>query len=299
MIPPKLTCDQVARLCPGFSDIREIGAGGFKTVYAATWGGQPEVIKVISIPRADGSTDTDQFCEECLGRVEREVAILRRCTSPYLVRLASMPLTPQEVNGNCYAIYSEEYLDGPDLWKLVRAKTARPDEREVKMLMKCLLHAIKELWGMRYIHRDIKPANVIKLSDEQRPFVLIDLGIAFGLLETGLTYNASFRDPPATFRYLAPEMANPAFRSNLDYRSDLYTAALTCFEYAAGQHPIARDSDDLVRTVTRALHDAPKPLHQLRPDFSLVFCRLIDQLLKKKPALRPANLDSLIKQMEA
>lgn len=166
------------------------------------------------------------------------------------------------------------------------------------MLMKCLLLAIKELWSMRYIHRDIKPANVIKLDDPQRPFVLIDLGIAFGLLETGLTYNAAFRDPPATFRYLAPEMANPAFRSNLDYRSDLYTAALTCFEYAAGQHPIARDSDDVIRTVTRALHDVPRPLQSLRPDYSPAFCRLIDQLLKKKPALRPANLDSLIKQME-
>ena len=149
------------------------------------------------------------------------------------------------------------------------------------------------------IHRDIKPANVIKLNDPNRPFVLIDLGIAFGLLETGLTYNAAFRGPPATFRYLAPEMANPAFRSNLDYRSDLYTSALTCFEYAAGQHPIARDSDDMIRTVTRAIHDAPKPLQDLRPEFSPAFCKLIDQLLKKKPSLRPANLDSLIKQMEA
>lgn len=293
MQPPKLTADQVAVLCPAYSDIQEIGSGGFKTVYRALVNGNPEVIKVISIPRAD-DPDLEKFREECLGRIQREVSILQQCQSPFLVKLASMPLAAHEVNGDLYALYSEELLDGPDLWKLIRSRAPLPSEGETKLLMNCLLRAIQEIWSLRYIHRDIKPANVIKLDDPSRPFVLIDLGIAFGLLETGLTYNAGFREPPATFRYLAPEMANPAFRTTIDYRSDLYTAALTVFEYAAGQHPIARDSDDLMRTVTRAIHDAPRPLKQLRPDFSQEFCSLIDQLLKKKPALRPANLDRLI-----
>lgn len=92
-------------------------------------------------------------------------------------------------------------------------------------------------------------------------------------------------------------MAIPNFRGSLDFRTDLYTIALTVFEYAAGEHPIARDSDDPIRTVTRALHDPPKPLQSFRTDFSTEFCRLVDQLLKKKPALRPANLNALIAQM--
>ena len=91
-------------------------------------------------------------------------------------------------------------------------------------------------------------------------------------------------------------MANPNFRGNLDFRTDLYTIALTVFEYAAGQHPIAHDSDDPIRTVSRALHESPKPLQNFRPDFTPEFCKLVDQLLKKKPALRPANLDALIEQ---
>lgn len=293
MQTPKLSIDQVAVLCPEFSNLHEIGAGGFKTVYRAICNGSDEVIKVISIPRAD-DPDLEKFREECLGRVRREVEILRQCQSPFLVKLASLPLEAHEVNEDLYAIYSEELLDGPDLWKLIRTKAPLPSEEEAKLLINCLLRAIQEIWSLRYIHRDIKPANVIKLDDPKRPFVLIDLGIAFGLLETGLTYNAAFRDPPATFRYLAPEMANPAFRTNIDYRSDLYTAALTVFEFASGRHPIAKDSDDLVRTVTRALHDAPLPLQKLRPEYSQEFCGLIDQLLKKKPSLRPANLDRLI-----
>ncbi len=293
---PKLAEAQVAALCPEFLDIREIDAGGFKTVYRARHEGRDEVIKVIGIPQPDGREFMERFREECIGRVAREVEILNRCQSPFLVRTGALSLFTKTVDGQDYVLYSEEYLPGRDLWTILRAGGERPSEGEAKQLMRCLLLAIQELWGMRVIHRDIKPKNVMKLNDPNRPFVLLDLGIAFSLVETGLTYNAAMRDPPATFRYLAPEMGDPHFRANLDYRADLYTTALTVYEYASGHHPIARDSDDPVRTVTRALRQLPDSLAKHRPDFSKRFVRLIDQLLKKRPALRPANLDHLIRE---
>ena len=252
------------------------------------------MLKVVSIPAPDDPRDKEQirFQDECVARVRREVGILSRCQSPYLVKLASIPLGEHVVAGYTYSIYSEEFLDGPDLWKSIKQSTPLPSESESKELLRCLVEAVKEIWSMRYIHRDIKPANVIRLSDPNRPFVLIDLGIAFGLLETGLTWQGV----PCTARYLAPEMGNPNFRLNLDYRTDLYTSALTVFEFSTNEHPIARDNDDDIRTVSRALHQPARSLASLRADYSPKFCMLIDQLLKKKPALRPANLDSLIAQ---
>jgi serine/threonine protein kinase len=196
-------------------------------------------------------------------------------------------------------LYSEEFLPGLDLWKILKTATLRPDEAEAKLLMKCLLLCITEIWEMKVVHRDIKPSNVIKLNEPERPFVLLDLGIAFSVADTGLTYNADMRDPPSTFRYLAPEMADPNFRDNLDFRADLYTTALTVYEYASGHHPIAEDNDDPIRTVTRAIRQQPTPLATHRPEYSPQFTHLIDQLLKKKPALRPANLKRLIQMMEA
>lgn len=288
---PKLSHQEVESICPGFNGIEEIGSGGFKTVYRAFTEGETEVIKVIAIPSADGSPDEDRYRDECLQRVRREVDILGQCATPFMVRLGKLPLQGHELNGSFYAIYSEEFLKGPDLRAQIRSQAVLPDENEAKLLANCLLRAIKELWSKQYVHRDIKPANVIKLNDPERPFVLIDLGIAFGLQETGITVSGA----PCTLRYLAPEMANPNFRSSLDYRSDLYTTALTVFEFASGKHPIARDSDDQIHTISRALHDAPKFLQDERPTYSTEFCTLIDQLLKKKPALRPANLDHLIK----
>jgi len=296
---PKLTETEIAGLCPQFTNIAEIAQGGFKTVYKAEINGVKEVIKSVAIPDADGSDDKDRYRDECVRRVEREVRILEQCQSPFLVKTGALPLKSHAVGEHDYVLYSEEFLDGSDLWKTLRSSTNRPTEAEARMLLKCLLLAIKEMWELRVVHRDIKPCNVMMLSDPCRPFVLLDLGIAFSLIETGLTHNAAFRGPLATYRYLAPEMGDPNFRSNLDFRADLYTSGLTVFEYTTGQHPIAHDSDDAIRTVTRALHQAPRSLGTLRPDFSKEFSALIDQLLKKKPALRPSNLARLIAFLES
>jgi serine/threonine protein kinase len=138
----------------------------------------------------------------------------------------------------------------------------------------------------------------MKLSNPEREFVLLDLGISFSVRETALTYQPDVRLPPATYRYLAPEMMSANFRASLDFRSDLYSAALSIYEYAARKHPIARDYDDVMNTISRALRVVPAPLKSARSDLSDPFCTLIDQLLKKKPSLRPANISKLIQEME-
>jgi serine/threonine protein kinase len=127
--------------------------------------------------------------------------------------------------------------------------------------------------------------------------VLLDLGIAYDLTEASLTYEASQRMPPATYRYFAPEMASLDFRDRLTFRTDLYTAGLTVFEFATHRHPIARRDDDLVLTLSRAIREAPRTLREMREEISAEFSALIDQLLKKQPMLR-GNLAQLIQRME-
>lgn len=284
---------------PQYSDLKEIAEGGFKTVYRATTSTGLEALKVVSIPDGSQSNDHKLYRDECIGRVRREVEILDKCTSCFMVKTASLSLEHLSYQNHDFVIYSEEFLEGSDLWSLIRANNTLPSENEVKQLLACLLECIKELWSMKVIHRDIKPCNIIRLPNSARPFVLIDLGIAFALQDVALTFNATNRNPMATFRYIAPEQCDTRYRANLDYRADLYAAALTAFEFAAGEHPVARNSDDVMQTVTRAMMEPPKKLIHLRPDFSPEFCKLINQLLNKRPALRPANLDQLIKQMNA
>ncbi len=297
MTIPNPTQEQVSRALPDYTEAVEIGRGGFKTVFRAKRDGEFEVVKLIGLPKEGLTDEMNLFRDECLGRAIRETRILGQCKSPLIVKLGKLEPHTLEIDNFDYVAYSEEHLDGRDLWKLIQEKGEKPSETECIELIKCLVEAIKELSSKNMIHRDIKPQNIMKLDNPERPFVLLDLGIAFGLVDTALTFNPQYR-LPATFKYLAPEMANPNFRANLDYRSDLYSAALTVFEYAAQKHPLARSSDDLFLTILRAVQEPPKPLKKLRSDFASDFCMLINQLLKKTPALRPANFTQLLTRLE-
>lgn len=290
--------DLIRQAFPQINSLAPLDQGGFKAVYRIGIGGKEEAFKLIQIPSLAGSPDPDAFRHEMIGRVRREVSALGQCRGPEIVKLGSLPLTEAKIAGADYIAYSEEFLDGTDLWKLLISGMPKPPEAELRLLFIALLKAIRELWGNGYIHRDIKPLNVMKLNNPLRQFVLLDLGIAYSVQETALTAFPDYREPVATFRYLAPELMNPNFRETIDYRSDLYTAAMTVFEYGAQQHPLAQDRDDRMKTISRALHQPAKQLAALRPDLSVGFCQTVDQMLKKKPALRPANLNLLIKRME-
>jgi len=300
MSPIKRPSEEVlAQLFPRCRIEEHIADGGFKAVYRAKVGNAYEALKIVQLPKQAEDELSQTFYAECLGRIKRELAALAKCTVPQLVRLGSIVATPFEDAGESYIGYSEEFLEGSDLGKLLN-DTARtsPSEVELQLLMRSLVLAIQELWSYGYIHRDIKPLNIIKTKNPERPFVLLDLGIAFSVRETALTYNPIGRMPPATYRYMAPEMGNPSFRETIDYRSDLYSAALSVYEYGAGKHPLSSDADDLFQTVSRAIREPAKPLKTYRPDLSEGFCQMIDQLLKKKPALRPANINRLLASLE-
>jgi len=294
--PP--TNDKILAAFPELTDLQEFACGGFKVVFTATVASGCEIFKLVCLPVIGKSESEKQaYRRESLGRIRREVELLGKCRRAELVKLGTVAPKLTTIDGVEYVGYSEEFLNGDNLGKLLHARGQKPTEREARRLMLSLLRAIDELWVVhRTIHRDIKPENVIKLSDTNRPFVLLDLGIAYGLLDTGLTCDGG---APCTPRYLAPEMTRPDFRRNLDYRSDLYTAALTVFEYSAQIHPLAKTQDDLIQTISRALHQVPRRLSSERPDFSEPFCALIDQMLKKKPQLRPSDLTGLIADMEA
>ena len=293
--PPPV--DQIQQRIPEISALEPVKVGGFKAVYRAKIGNQVEAFKIVQLPPMGTDELAAAFRREAVSRVKREIDILGKCDAPELVKLGTLPPVEMRFGDIDYVAYSEEFLDGQDLWDLIKSPQLYPDEQELRVLFCSLLRAVRQLWGHGYIHRDIKPGNVMKIAKPGRPFVVLDLGIAYSIRETALTYNPSERIP-ATYRYMAPEMMSPNFRENLDYRSDLYCAGLTVYEYAAKHHPFARDPEDVIRTVTRALREPANPLRQHRADLSDEFCMLIDQMLKKRPALRPSNLERLIAILE-
>jgi serine/threonine protein kinase len=284
--------EKVKKVAPEAGNLEEIGFGGFKVVYKALVSGKIEAVKLVQIP-SDESDETIR--DENLRRIARELDILSRCTSPYLVKLGSIAPRTCEINALEYMVYSEEYIPGDSLREII-LNDYRPTRQELAELGSCTLKAIRELALMNVIHRDIKPDNIIRTNDPIRPYVLLDLGIAFQVGGTRITRNSA--RIPGTLYYIAPEMLDQGFRQNLDYRADLYTVALTLYEFASGDNPFAHRSDPQFTTLYRIKTQRPKPLREHRTDLPAEMCRLIDQLMRKLPALRPANLGQLIEEME-
>ncbi|HLP09296.1 MAG TPA: protein kinase [Opitutaceae bacterium] len=296
-IPPPPAIEHIMAAFPELNALVHIATGGFKYVYRAGVSGHTEAFKLLALPAA-GATECERAArQEYIGRARREISLLAHFTSRELVKLGTV--IPREVliGGISFLGYSEEFLDGESIQSYVHRGGPRPREEDAKRLFGCLLRAIKELWENETVHRDIKPLNVMMTQDTARPFVLLDLGIAYQMREPGLTVNPEVR--PATLRYIAPEMLQANFRQSLDYRADIYTAGITTFEFASFRHPLDLHGVDPVGTLTQVLRRPSTPLKLLRPDYSDDFCRLIDQTLKKAPPLRPANIEMMLRRLNS
>lgn len=251
-------------------------------------------MKLVRIPVDDD--DKGSMRDENIRRILREIEILRKCQTPSLVKLGSIEPREIDIGGETYVLYSEELIPGKSLRQLI-CEQHTPTLAELADVGMCLLQAVKEMSATNVIHRDIKPDNIMHTGVIERPYVLLDLGIAFHVGGTPLTHDS--KRIPGTLYYIAPEMLDVDFRQNLDYRADLYTTGLTLYEYASGTNPFMDSTDPDFTTLYRIKKLNPATLHSLRGDLPREFCILVDQLMKKMPSLRPANLPVLLKRMEA
>jgi serine/threonine protein kinase len=287
----KPTTEQLRQARPELGELDFLGEGGFKAVYRAKIRGRIEAVKVVYIPReAQGNASR----EEIIARVRREIGALERCHTNRLVALGSLALDAISIDVHDYFIYSEELLPGESLRQHMHA---RPDAQQLERLMRCLMEALRAIEQSGHIHRDIKPDNVMVTGLPERPFVVLDLGIAFKMHGTELTARGA--GPPGTVIYMAPELFQPDYKDVLDIRSDIYSAGVTVFEYAAGQHPFYRPGERDYTTVYRILHQQPAKLADLRGDLPVPLCRMVDRCFRRLPALRYPNPAAALRELEA
>jgi serine/threonine protein kinase/WD40 repeat protein len=137
------------------------------------------------------------------------------------------------------------------------------------------------------IHRDIKPANVWLESPSDRVKIL-DFGLAVALEsdEAG-----GFAGTPG---YIAPEL----FQSRgIDARADLFS--LGCVLYRAATGRAAFEGENSTATFVHTITREPEPAGAVNPKLDAEFARVIDRLLAKKPADRPATAADLLAELDA
>ena len=277
--------EDVRQSFPEFSDLVFHSSGGYKAVYKGIIDNVPEALKAVYIP-----TDNEDTAIENIRRISREIDLLGEMEDSHFVRLGRLGKVEKEINGHKYIFYSEEFLQGRSVRELMN-ENPHPDISQIALLCSCIFSCIKELKKKRIVHRDIKPDNIYYTGILEREFVLLDFGVAFLLDGTSITPSAHLI--PGTLNYLAPEMLQADFRRGLDYRADLYSAGLTIYEFATSSNPFSNIAG-IAATLQNIRDMIPVPMYKRRPDLPQGFCNLIDQLLKKIPALRPGNIDKII-----
>lgn len=287
----------VAKLLPLIPEVRELiyhDKGGFKAVFRGILSsGAMEAIKAIYIPSvADGFAPEQST--QLLARAQREIEALNKCQSPCIVKLGSIAPREIRIDSKTYLVYSEEFIDGKPLSRFV-TQPPTLDLQSLQAIFSFLLDVIEEMIRIHYLHRDIKPANIMVTGLAGRPYVILDMGIAYKMQGTELTQGPT---PPGTLRYMAPELLSPDYKDVMDFRCDLYSAGLSIYELASGVNPFAPQPENDIVTAYRIIKQKTEPLETYRHDLPTGFCRIIDRCIKKNPALRYARIDLLRKELK-
>lgn len=275
-VEPGLPDEELRLLAPGtmlakrYEIDRPLGTGGYAVVYAAY---DHELAQRIAIK----VLRTDRVTPASLKRLRREVAVAREVSSKRLVRIYDIGQDRE------LSFITMELVEGISLQKELASGPLELDE--ALRVAESILEALQLLHTRGIIHRDLKPANV--LVTPRRQIKLVDFGLARHWEHEGISATATAA-VVGTLEYVSPEQA---LGRELDPRSDLYSFGVLLYQMLAGQLPFGNVSSlgAVVAHVTRR----PPDIRKVRPKTPAWLAILLQQLLEKDPAKRPASAASV------
>lgn len=208
----------------------EIGSGGMGRVFK---GYDTRLIRPVALKLIN--TEKQKDWKDLSERFEREVQILAKVESPYVVKA----LFAGEENGFTYFV--QEYVDGQNLNQTMEQLQSAMPSRAAASIIFQVASGLTAVHELGIVHRDIHPGNLLLNT---KGFVQIaDFGLAFEPAErregTGLT---SLRQGFGQRNFVAPEQWNEA--RNATARSDIYSLGCVWYYLLTGQ-PLNRNSQSL------------------------------------------------------
>jgi hypothetical protein len=226
-----------------------IGEGGMGAVYLAVHPqiGSRVAVKVLHPDLARDRAAVDRFFSEA-----RSVNLIRHENIVNILDLAQL------ADGRSYIVM--ECLEGESVAARLRKKGPF-SPKEAVALMLPVMAALQAAHEHGIIHRDLKPDNIFLTRGGQ--VKVLDFGIA--KLDIAHGGGAATRTGAilGTPMYMSPEQA-AGRASQVDHRSDIYSAGIILHELIAGKVPFI--SDALYDLITKHLTEPPPPLRTLRPD---------------------------------
>jgi serine/threonine-protein kinase len=264
--------------------VRQIGEGGMGAVYLGTHSilGRPAAIKVLH-PELSRNRDI-------VGRFFNEARAAAAIRHPGIVDIYDFGFL---ADGSAYI--AMEYLEGETLGARLRrrGRLSVGSSIEIARQIAAALHAAH---GKAITHRDLKPDNVFLVQDPEigERIKLLDFGIAkLAAEDTGDAHTRTGM-VMGTPMYMSPEQCRGT--STLDGRSDLYSLGCILYELLAGR-PVF-DVDGVNDIVAHHMYFQPEPIRSHEPSVPEPLAQLIESLLSKDPAMRPATASDFVAMLE-
>ena len=214
--------------------LSELGRGGMGVVHKAL---DKKLGRHVALKILPWQLRGDETAMRYFKREARAIAALKH---PNIVALYDYG----EGFGSLYL--AMEYLEGPNLQKLIRKETERVQKNWRSWFVQAA-RGIAAAHAKGILHRDLKPANLI--LDEHGTLRILDFGLALPQADAGGT--SKLIGSPAFFppEVLRGEMPSPA--------SDVYSLGAAFYTLATGRWPYVGD-DVLVARLERDPDD-PRP----------------------------------------
>jgi serine/threonine protein kinase len=279
----KLTKFQARKLLGGRTDgfilgqyriLEELGRGGMGHVYKAVHQtmGRFVALKILAPQLTQTEKARDLF--------HREVRAAAKLHHPNIVTAydASPPGDPR-------VFLVMEYVDGPNLSRLVREQGPLPVEQACEYVRQAAV-GLDYAHNMGLIHRDVKPGNLLLQQNTGGPQIkILDFGLALvtaGEAGSPDSVVGAANTVLGTPDYVSPEQARDQY--NVDRRSDLYSLGCTFFHLLTGEPPFPGGTG--IEKLQRQGTEPPPAVRSKRPDVPEPVAAIVHKLLAKNPKWR-------------
>jgi hypothetical protein len=266
----------VPKTIGGYRILRTLGRGGTGQVYLAL---QESLHRQVALKILDRSHEADR---EFVVRFQEEARAAAALSHPNVVTVYDVGAE----GGHHYL--SMEYMAGGDLEALLASEGPLP-WRTLLAVLRDAASGLVFAESRGIVHRDIKPANLMR--DDHGVVKIADLGLATQVEaeETSSEGRRLFGTP----HFMAPEIVRGG---RPDARSDLYSLGATAYRLLTGHTPF--EGSSATEILRGALHGSFIPVAQRTPAAPAGLATLIESLLSREAAQRPASAQALLDAVE-
>ena len=253
-----------------------LGTGGMAVVYKAKCHRLNRMV-AVKILKPELAQD-----EEIRNRFHDESQAVAKLNHPNIVNVFDV----NQSDGVEYIVM--ELIEGITLKQYMRKRGSSLNWREALHFMSQILQALRHAHSRGIIHRDIKPQNIMVLRDGS--VKVADFGIA-RITDSQRTMT---QEALGSVHYISPEQARG---SNIDARSDLYSAGVVLYEMLTGALPYNGDSP--VAVVLQHVQSIPTPPRAINPDIPLGMEQITKKAMAPNPDRRYPSADAMLADLDA